>query len=235
MDGSWYKNPDWCMVILTALLFVVGAVTLVVFYGQFGEMQTQTAILNTQAKQSAADSVEAANRVERQLAIAQQQAKAAQDSVRAIQKQMWQNQQALRLEESPWLAILKVDAEEDSGGAEKINVVVMNAGRTPAYETHARIQFSMISPSAPPPTFAFKESDAKGAVDFAPGLPNSIPINGIIPSDSVASFKSGATHAFIGLQLWYKDYWGKHSSRFCEYFDTRSHQWVARQPEGCGD
>ena len=39
------------MVILTVFLFVVGAVTLMVFYRQLGEMKTQTGILNTQAPQ----------------------------------------------------------------------------------------------------------------------------------------------------------------------------------------
>ena len=42
---NWFHNPDWWMVILTTLLFVVGAVTLRVFYRQFKEMQKQTGIL----------------------------------------------------------------------------------------------------------------------------------------------------------------------------------------------
>src|SRR5712692_3395764 len=61
--GNWFGKPDWWMVILTLLLFVVGAITLRVFYKQFGEMQKQTGILNTQAQQAATDSVESAKKV----------------------------------------------------------------------------------------------------------------------------------------------------------------------------
>jgi len=229
------KDPDWYMVFLTLLLLIVGARTLFVFYRQFEEMQRQTGILDAQAKQAAADSIEAAKRVEQQLEIAQQQARAAQDGVRVLQEQMRQTQKTLYLEESPWLAGVKVGVEEDGGGAERLSVIVVNAGKTPAYNTRARIQFRTLPSDSPPPTFVFKESEAKGFVDFVPGLPNSIPLNGSIPSHVVASFKSGATHAFIGLQLWYKDYWGKHSSKFCQYFDTRSQQWVARKPDHCED
>jgi len=63
----WFCKPDWHMVWLTGLLFIVGIVTAIIFYRQFGEMKEQTRILNEQAKQAAADSVEAGRRVEKQL------------------------------------------------------------------------------------------------------------------------------------------------------------------------
>src|ERR1700675_211091 len=59
----WFKNPDWHMVWITVLLFAVGVYTAWVFHRQFREMQTQTGILNTQAQQAAADSVEASKKV----------------------------------------------------------------------------------------------------------------------------------------------------------------------------
>ncbi len=104
-EGPWFKNPDWHMVWITVLLFIVGVYTAYVFHRQFKEMQTQTAILNSQAQQAASDSVEAANRVEKQLAIAKQQAKAAQDSVGAISGQARIAEQQLELSERPWIKV----------------------------------------------------------------------------------------------------------------------------------
>jgi hypothetical protein len=102
---KWFHNPDWWMVILTVFLFVVGAITLVVFYGQFKEMQTQTGILSDQANRAAADAVESGKKVESQLAIARQQAKATQDSVLAISGQARIAEQQLELSERPWVKI----------------------------------------------------------------------------------------------------------------------------------
>jgi len=82
------------MVILTGLLMVIGIVTAWIFYGQFRQMSIQTGILNTQAQQAAADSVEASKKTEAQLAIAQQQVKAAQNSVEAIQHSLEVQQRA---------------------------------------------------------------------------------------------------------------------------------------------
>jgi len=93
------------MVILTVFLFIVGAITLVVFNGQFKEMQTQTGILSNQAKQAAADAVESAKNVESQLGIARQQAKAAQDSVGAVSNQARIAQRQLELSQRPWIKI----------------------------------------------------------------------------------------------------------------------------------
>jgi hypothetical protein len=92
--NRWFTKPDWWMVILTTATFFVGIITLIVFYGQFGEMKTQTRVLTDQAKQAATDSIEAAKRVERQLATAKQQADAARDSVTAIHEEMREDQRA---------------------------------------------------------------------------------------------------------------------------------------------
>jgi hypothetical protein len=66
----------------------VAATTGVILFLQFREAGKQTRVLSDQAKQAAADSVESGTRVERQLALSDKQASAAQDSVRAIQKQV---------------------------------------------------------------------------------------------------------------------------------------------------
>jgi hypothetical protein len=60
----WFRNPDWWMVILTALILAATIGTAIIFYRQFKEMATQTGLLNTQAQQAVRDSIEAAARVE---------------------------------------------------------------------------------------------------------------------------------------------------------------------------
>jgi len=55
-ESPWFRNPDWWMVILTALTLLVAAITLRVFWRQFREMQTQTGILSGQAQQATSDS-----------------------------------------------------------------------------------------------------------------------------------------------------------------------------------
>lgn len=90
----WFRAPDWWMVILTALTVAVAGITLRVFWKQFKEMQTQTGLLNAQAQQAAQDSVEASQKVEEQLRLTARQAKSAEDSVKAIQRQMRQDQRA---------------------------------------------------------------------------------------------------------------------------------------------
>ena len=93
-DKKWGHNPDTGMVILTFILMLVGGYTAWIFYGQFGEMKAQTAILNQQAKQASMDSVEATKKVEQQLEISRQQVSAAQANVKAVQRQMRQDQRA---------------------------------------------------------------------------------------------------------------------------------------------
>ncbi len=92
------------MVITTGVLIAVGIATAVIFWKQFNEMFKQTKILNGQATQGASDYIEAAKRVERQLGIAQDQVKAAQGEVTAIQNQF-------RLDQRPliWLASPNTD------------------------------------------------------------------------------------------------------------------------------
>jgi hypothetical protein len=127
MDESkkWFRKPDWWMLFVTII-------TLIVFYRQFGEMQTQTGILNAQAKQAATDSIEAARKVEAQLSIAQKQveamqkqATAAQDSVKAVQRQMRQDQRA-------WIVFTPgpVVVEDNSPFLQSFKFV--NTGKTPA-------------------------------------------------------------------------------------------------------
>jgi hypothetical protein len=137
----WFRNPDWWMVALTALLFVVGFVTLMVFYSQFKEMQTQTGILNTQAQQAAKDSIEASSKVERQLGFAQRQANAADENVKVLKQQMIASERA-------WLS--PVFTTEDkalirtAGGTTTVNFHVFNSGKTQANNVTGHVVAVMI-------------------------------------------------------------------------------------------
>jgi hypothetical protein len=144
---SWFREPDWWMVALTFFLFVVGFVTLIVFYRQFGEMQRQTEILNSQAKQAAADSVEANKKVEDQLAIGRQQAKAAQDSVAAIKTQMI-------AAERPWLGIANIQHDKPDlvFPPSKFVLIATNTGKSPALGATFRLASHLFKtfPQKPP-------------------------------------------------------------------------------------
>ena len=118
----WFHNPDWWMVILTGLAFAVAGATLIVFYRQFREMKTQTGILNAQAQQAATDAVEAGKNVQKQIEIAQA-------SVKAIQKQMRQDQRA-------WLQLGLLEDEStttyEPDKPMEIPLKIVNVGKTPA-------------------------------------------------------------------------------------------------------
>lgn len=123
--SKWGHNPDTWMVVLTTVLMVVGIMTAWIFYQQFQEMSKQTSILNNQAKQAAADSIEAAQRVERQIGIGQEQANASEDGVKVIRRQMRQDQRA-------WLNIEFGPISWAENQSIQVRMVLTNKGKTPA-------------------------------------------------------------------------------------------------------
>ena len=164
----WFRNPDWHMVWITILLFTVGTYTAWVFHRQFKEMQTQTGILNTQAQQAAADSVEAGKKVDSQLGIARQQAQSAQDSADAVKTQM-------RVDQRAWISLggtsrsgIKSDNTFAVGQPFTVTISIRNLGKTPATNTQTGI---IIEPrmKGDKPRF---EREAKVAVPTGTILPN---------------------------------------------------------------
>jgi hypothetical protein len=123
--SKWGNGPDTWMVILTAILMSVGIVTAWIFFQQFREMSKQTALLNAQARQAIIDATEASKRVDRQLAITREQADAAQQSVKAIQGQMRQDQRA-------WIEVHYGTPNIVSDQQGSIPIVFKNVGKTPA-------------------------------------------------------------------------------------------------------
>lgn len=112
--------------------FLTAVLTGIVFYLQFREMKRQTGILNGQAQEAAKDSNAAAEKVERQLRIAQEQASAAQDGVSAIRRQMRQDQRA-------WLRVDVGTVIYAQPGPASVPVTITNTGKTPAREVTEQI------------------------------------------------------------------------------------------------
>jgi len=135
-NTKWGHNPDTWMVILTGLLMLIGIGTAWIFYRQFREMSIQTGILNTQAQQAAADSVEASKKTDRQLDIAQQQAKAVQSSVEAIRH-------SLEVQQRAWVGLSKPIVPTSFQLTPRISVQaeipLKNFGHSPAMKVVANL------------------------------------------------------------------------------------------------
>lgn len=85
--------------LIVAVASLLAACAAAVFvYQQFKEMAAQTEFLSRAAKQARTDSANSSIAIAEQLKIAQQQAKAAQASVQAIQRQTIE-------QERPWVAV----------------------------------------------------------------------------------------------------------------------------------
>jgi hypothetical protein len=133
-NTKWGHNPDTWMVVLTGLLMLIGIGTAWIFYRQFREMSNQTGILNTQAQQAAADSVESSKKTERQLAIAQEQVKTAQSSIEAIRH-------SLEVQQRAWVGLSRPIVPTSFQLTPKISVQaeipLKNFGRSPAMKVLA--------------------------------------------------------------------------------------------------
>lgn len=120
-------------------LFAI-VITAIVFWGQWNEMAHQTDLLNIAARQARRDSAESSITTQKQLAIAQQQvsnaerqAKAAQDSAIAIQRQT-------EIGARPWLELSEIaltgpmTINVNGEARTTVHVVATNIGKTPAKE-----------------------------------------------------------------------------------------------------
>ena len=77
---------------------LIGVGTAIVFWGQFRETWAQTDILAISGRQARRDSAESSINTAKQIAIAQQQANAAQESVKAIRRQF-------AFAQRPWIQV----------------------------------------------------------------------------------------------------------------------------------
>jgi hypothetical protein len=125
--------------------------TAVVFWDQFKEMSSQTDLLAISARQARRDSAESSVNASKQLAIAHQQADAAEKGVKAIQTQMRQDQRA-------WVEITMIgDTTKtpiDPRQPIVIPLKITNAGKTRGIGIKIRAEVEVVSKNAEP-TFKY--------------------------------------------------------------------------------
>jgi len=109
----------------TWVAVIVAGLTGIILYSQFRIMGDQTKILSDQGISAIAGAIESERNTREQLRIANAQAQAAQDSVRAIQQQMRQDQR-------PWLDIEFSDIVWAENQPLGVSMTLVNKGKTPA-------------------------------------------------------------------------------------------------------
>ena len=225
------------MVILTALTFIVAVVTLFVFYRQFGEMRTQTGILSTQSQQAAADSIDAAKRVERQLVIAQQQADATKKSVGAIRRQVRQDQRAwIRVSINPLPVFVGKEVvasgEYTNTGKTAAHNVIVNLvvervknGKDPIFTwriLHYTGWTGMMYPNAP-------EKFSSYWFDVPIGTKGR-PSPTIISMSDVSDLMNGKTYFVVFGEVRYEDIFQvRHRTEFCKWIPIGNADVTARK------
>lgn len=201
-------NPfEQKMVFLTFAGIGVAAITAAFFYVQLNEMQRQTQILAAQTESAAAGASLDEMTTRKQIAVAQLQAKAAQDSVAAIQQQMRQDQRA-------WVGIhginLVTPLEKDK--VFNILVIFMNSGKTPALETTGPIFTTL----AGAPIKKLKDLPTKGLVYYPgtifPGVAYSTTVSSPVKmtDDIIKEFNSGHIWIYVYGRTEYHDVFGRH-------------------------
>jgi cell division protein FtsL len=108
---------------IVGTLLAIG--TAVIFHNQFKEMAGQTDLLNIAAKQARRDSASADAKTQQALDLARKQTDAAQKSVKAIQRQMRQDQRA-------WIIFNPSPPVVTDDGPFFQQFQVVNTGKTPA-------------------------------------------------------------------------------------------------------
>jgi hypothetical protein len=135
---KWFQeHKNWAH-IFQGVGVAIGIAVAGICWGQLQEMSNQTRLLDEQATRNSIESRGTAISVDAQLKLLQRQTKAAQDSVKAIQAQMRQDQRAwMHFTEAP------VTISGDSQGQFEANtsVAIFATGKTPAKKV--RMEFVM--------------------------------------------------------------------------------------------
>jgi hypothetical protein len=114
----WILRATWAGVL-------AAAITGYFIYNQFKAMTDQNQILGTQTISAVAGAIESERNTREQLRIAQKQAVAAQNSVKAIQRQMRQDQRA-------WIDVQFGEFSLNQAGQMIVLITIKNIGKTPA-------------------------------------------------------------------------------------------------------
>ena len=213
---------------LTSVAIAVAAITAVIFYVQLRVMSNQTQILASQSESATAGALFSDMNTRKQLSIAQQQAKAAQDSVDAIQKQTRNAERAWITIENP-AAVTTAENEPI-----KSSVKFVNVGNTVARKIRFDAIVELVE-NGSGPKFDYRWDHTRATVGLL--LKNepveleairlkhqrSVTINGsvVLPftHDEYRAFVDGKSYIAISAKVKYTDIFGiAHWTKRCGWF-----------------
>ncbi|HXM95758.1 MAG TPA: hypothetical protein VOA64_16150 [Candidatus Dormibacteraeota bacterium] len=225
----------------------VAAIAAAFVYGQIWQATWNNQILASQSESAVVGAIETERNTRAQLKIAQTQANAAQESVKAIQRQMRQDQRA-------WMTISSGNTDFAKKTVESkevlvtIPITITNTGKTPAKRVVTEIVVENVSMSKAP-SFSYvvaRTTDVGGAI-----LPNAAHQIAVQPLEFVPETKEFRTKPLSDLEyqellagksymatygrIEYKDVFGvKHWFKFCS-LALLSPKNVTMAPKACAD
>jgi hypothetical protein len=217
---------EWLQITVNVILVVVGILAvhiyggqLEVMRGQLGEIVRQYPEIQKQAKaatdavnQATIESASTKASTAKQIDILQQQARAAQQSLKTARD-------SFRLDERPWIFVnrFEMPSEPQVGQDFKVKVFVVNTGKTPAFRvmTLSQINMQFVEPS--PPDFANRPAP-KGIGTIVPGK---LDYNYETEPFSITPvllqyYDMRSTHIYVFGKFYYLDAFGfQHWTTFC--------------------
>jgi len=207
----------------------LATITAALFYVQLNEMTKQTQIFASQTESAVASATQGERDTRTQLRIAQQQATAAQDSVKAIQRQMRQDQRA-------WIKPTPGSVDFDIGKELTAPFTWANIGKTPGIEVYGEVALDYLDKSESPQFFRegthVREHPRTGipAGSFFPTETATIPLIYVRPHPITSKaekvimtekmnkdFWNGDSYVAIHGFIRYKDvFGGRHYVTFCK-------------------
>ena len=167
-ERSSIRFSRWSFYVAAVTLAAI-IVTAIVFWEQFREMSSQTDILAISARQSRRDSAASSVNAAKQIRVAEQQAQAAQDSIKAIQEQTTIARQLAHEDRRPWVGAKDFECVEcvstpmetnpndartpitvESITTHGMYVTLENSGRTPALEMNYSSFFGIVRTKSDP-------------------------------------------------------------------------------------
>jgi hypothetical protein len=206
------------MVPLTWAGLVIAAITGAFLYSQFRIMTDQTKILSDQSISAIAGAIESERNTRVQLETAQKQAKAAQDSVKAVQNAMYQ-----QLRPHVLLRAMDLAIPLQPNTIIKLNNAFENSGQTPALNV-STLGKSEVKPRGEKPDWGFSGTGSKQSI----GAHGTYDMPAwVIPAQNETFFKqimSGDSLLYVLVSITYNDEFHHftHHSRFCMVYQPQT-------------
>jgi hypothetical protein len=192
-------------------------------YHQWWEMNTQSGYMNRAAIQARKDSADSSISTQKQVAIAQQQAQAAQDSVKAIQRQT-------QIAERAWITVDIVNLDPaghpgvdiSNGKPFIVRALFHDTGHTPALAIKAIIKMDVVTVKSPnggfaPPSFTYDKAAYIPGGILTPGSFTNQDFPASLDKNTFAKIET-AQRLYIHGEIKYRDVFETdHWMKFC-YF-----------------